>query len=929
MKVKSYLEKYINFSLISNCIVFNTLAGCKGKGNKGGKGCSGSGKDKNQSNTTGEGENELSPEEKARKKKEEEEKAKELAKDQAALDAKKQELIKVINALEPRITKLNTSEYNDLRINDIITKDQINLADTKTIADLEDKINKLNDKITENEKKLDKYEELKKKKEEEFYPRFNGLQEKMDIINSLNGCAIKVNTKIITKEMIDNSKYEDIASITQKLTDLETEINTKFTEVKDDLKKKNGEIAKQKSNNSNPLHDVFKVNYKDEQIDKCTFTNLVETYNDIKLNYDLSKLSSDDAKKYVKDEFKKIENLYKFFVGLNIETDSKKLKEEYAIVKKVDFFTDITQIKFLTCALISLKNIQNKISALNKTYNENYKKRYETAISTNNKLSINFIYETTMKDPLGDGDITTTVYNYTYNNIITTPGLINIDYTVTNEKTVDELNAIETNIKNLENTVTNNEAAFKENIKNTYNFFKNTYEDISDDIKNYKLTDDTLDGMIDSIKNLYELVRTEVQKLLKKAETISSAGVGITDEFKNKLKKLKLYEDSDDTKSIDPSCMEPNKFFNSENKNGDTIKEALKNLKAEIKKCDIVEQKKKILAKIKNLVDTYKKDITVDYILNNIVISKIQDKGTKDFYFYKDESSKEYETGEFDLTSGKFSVSDVKIIFPNEITADNLEFDKMKEIIENFELLFNHNAQIFKKIKEYFSKCQIKDFVGDIDLEIILEENIFEKKEWNKHTFRDIKDIKIEEYFKNYLNIDLYCSIYSTKNHKTLVEFENLVKELPDILSHCYFRKGDKFNFCKDKNLSEYISIEMYFVLFNPDIFKLILSQFVLANYKRDFEIDKTEESVYNFNKSEFTDLYYKYILKEKGNLYMRYYCIVLKSNEIRNFANYYNYLKQIEPLLIRYRLLPKDFPDNFYFDKNNKNIYPENLIWS
>ena len=159
MKSKVRLEKYINFSLISNCIIFNTLAGCcKKNNNKGNKGCSGSGKDKDPIIINNE---QQSAEELAKKQKEEEErkqkeqKAKEeaekLAKDKAALDKKKQELINVINALEPRITKINTSEYNDLKIYDIITKNQINLADTKTIVDLEDKINKLNDKVTKNE----------------------------------------------------------------------------------------------------------------------------------------------------------------------------------------------------------------------------------------------------------------------------------------------------------------------------------------------------------------------------------------------------------------------------------------------------------------------------------------------------------------------------------------------------------------------------------------------------------------------------------------------------------------------------------------------------------------------------------------------------------------------------------------------------------
>jgi len=875
MKVKRYLEKYINFSLISNCIVFNTLAG-SGKQDGKGKKCSGSGKDKNKSNTTGEGENELSSEELAKKQKEEEErkqkekKAKEeaekLAKDKAALDTKKQELIDVIDALVPRITKLNTSGYNDLKINEIITKDQINLANAKTIVDLEDKINKLNDKITKNEETLANYEELKKKKEEDFIPKFNELYDKMIIINSLNGCNSKVNTTIITKNMIDDSKYEDIPNITQKLKNLETEINTKISEIKQDLKNKNAEIVKQKSNSSNPLHDVIKVNYKDQQIHDCIITNLVEIYNDIKLNYDLSQLTTNEAKKYVKDEFKKIENLHKFFVGLKIKTDSEYLEEEYKILNQVDSFTDITKVKFLSSALTSLKNIQNKISTLNKTYNENYKKRYETAISTNNKLSINFIYKITIKNPLGGVPITNTPYNYTHSDIITTPGLINIDCTVTNEKTVDALNAIDGNIKKLEEAVTNSEAAFKENIKNTYNFFINTYGDISDGIKNYALTDDTLDGMIDSIKNLYELVRTEVQKLLKNAETISSAGVGITDEFKNKLKKLKLYKISDDVKSINPSCMEPNNFFNSENKNGDKIKEALKNLKTEIKKCDIIEQRKKIYNRLKNKIDHYKKNF----------------ENSLSLFYYR--SVKLNKKNEYRLTEpicnnfcSTLTVSDNNITLKEKYFyyglygcgdfTNKISFDDIEKILNNFEKIFKHNSEILSQYKDYFKKNldEIKKLNYDYNSADWLSPE--DKTNLNKF-FKNFEDIDgiLNKYFDEYINFDKYL----TDSNEYLTYFFSIFDTLFKDLKNKYFKQriyfGEIFDNMKSDNIDNDQIVFFYNVFLNVEIYKIfiyLLSLPIKAAIKYE-NIEKLIEEVKKLDKgkSKDKDVYTKFLLK-------------------------------------------------------------------
>lgn len=748
--------------------------------------------------------------------------------------------------------------------------------------------------------------------------------------------------------MIDDSKYEDIANITKKLTDLENEIETKFLEIKKDLKSKFEQIENVKNRKECKIKDLLVPNYKKDDIENCNFDLLTNIYNDIRLHYFISKGQSNEIKEFIFSELKKIENVFNFFIVK--EPEQKTILEKYKEnINKLEKINDInSNVSALKISVNGLKSIENILNNLSKKYNDNYKKRLEDSIKFNNKLTIELKYVEKIDTLTGDGK-EETYYDhkiekiFSVNNTGINEEIITIDY----NKSLEQLNSIETKIKNLEDNVEKNKNEFIDEITKTFNFLKNAYEYLCD-LSAYKIDNTDVDSYKDSTNTLFEKIKTELKEALSKAKNISG-NIALEPELEALFEKFNVYSDKDKVDQIQIEYLDYKIYFNSNNQDSDKIKTNVKNLIDSLKKCDQDNLKKKILANIKNLVDTYKKDITVDYILHNIVISKDKKKGSDDFYFYKDESSKEYKTGEVDLTSGKFSVSDVKIIFPNEITADNLEFDKMKEIIENFELLFKHNAVIFTKIKEYFSKCQIKNFVDDIDLTKILNSNVFDKsvtKEcFNIDKFNKIREIDIKEYFKNYLDINLYCSNYLTHKHKTLVEFEDLVKELPDLFSECYFKKEDKFKFCKDKDSSDYIDIKMQYVIFNPDILKLILSQFVVINYKHEDGIwtDHLETCFKGFEFSEIDKFYKKYIAENKKQLLINYYYNILnikddyysknlegipnifkKEDGIIIFANCYNYLKQIEHILITYRLFPKYFPDGIYFDKDNKKITPK-----
>ena len=956
MGTKVRLEKYINFSLISNCIIFNTLAGCNGKDKKSGKGCCGSGRDKEKTITD---QSQQSAEELAKKQKEEEERkqkdkeeADRLAKDNAALNKKKQELITKLKGLKSRIEPINDSGYDDLKITDVVTEDQIKLADSKKFVELKNKVDALEQKIVANEETLAKYEELKKKKEGVFIPKFKDLEGKMNIINNLNGCTIRVDSNIITKKMIDDSKYGDMDNIAQKLTDFENEIKTKLTAVKNDLKTKNKEIETQKNNNGFLLRAVLVNEYTDKQIDDCNFSSLNKINDSIIIYYNITKLEPNKVKDYFIGEFKKMENVFNFFLNKGI--GKKKLednKDNIDSLRTINDFTKNTNV--ITSAIKSIKYIKSTLDYESSKLNEENEKKLEEIIKLNNKLTIELKYERETKDSYGQTTQEVIYYHpikkiFLVSNTEINKEIIKVDY----NKTSAELNSIENKINNLETKVNDKQKEFIDEITKTFDFLKKAYGKLCD-LRAYELKTTDVDSYKSSTSTLFDKIIGEFNTAIIKANSINESNL-LTPQLEEFFKNYNLYDDEkDNISNINPNYLVITNYFNSNNQGSNEIAKNIENLMKSLKDCDPDNLKKKILKKIKNLVNTYKKDITVDYILHNIVISKIQKDNKGDFYFYKDESSKEYETEEFDITTYKFSIATDKIILPKEINGDDiLEFDYMKEIIENFILLFNHNVEIFKKIKEYFSKCKIKDFLGNVGYEKLINKQLLNGGHYIKeedllkvNILEDLKNINIDEYFENYLDINKFISNYLNPDHKTLVNFESLVSKLPDFFSKYYHKREDNLKFYKDNNLAKYIDIRMEYVIFNPDILRVFFYQcFTYGSATSSKYCEDKFNYVEDFYKN-IINLYKNYITTSDADTYFYNFFKVFSTEPLEAitrsssgikpdekfmkdgviiFANGYNFFLKTELYFIKYGVLCKELPDYFYFNKNNKTINVE-----
>ena len=210
MCLKNYFGKYINFSLISNCVVFNTLAGCNKK--KGGKGCSSSGKDKkdptiinNEQGTSGDENNKLQDdEEKKKRKREEQEKADKLVKENTeklALENKKDGLKMELKKLKEALDSLNGVENKFFEINVFkidSTENEIKNCDKNTIGSIEQKLN--TDKTNFDNKLQNQIGVLKDK-----YRKFKNQDEK-NIFN------VKPIEEIIKKDKLDVNEFISLNS---------------------------------------------------------------------------------------------------------------------------------------------------------------------------------------------------------------------------------------------------------------------------------------------------------------------------------------------------------------------------------------------------------------------------------------------------------------------------------------------------------------------------------------------------------------------------------------------------------------------------------------------------------------------------------------------------------------------------------------------
>ena len=163
-------KKYINFSIFSNIIIFNSLAGCNKK--KGWEGCCGCGKNKDNKEITGDDDNKENDDDKKKKeeednKKEEEDKKKEeqLKQQQAELENKKNYIKSLLKEVIDSNNELPEKDRIEIKIKE---KDIDDCKDIKSLNNIFKELNGIKtqifNKATEVKKELAKQILLNKSK---------------------------------------------------------------------------------------------------------------------------------------------------------------------------------------------------------------------------------------------------------------------------------------------------------------------------------------------------------------------------------------------------------------------------------------------------------------------------------------------------------------------------------------------------------------------------------------------------------------------------------------------------------------------------------------------------------------------------------------------------------------------------------------------
>jgi len=359
MKIKCKIEKYINFSLISNCIIFNTLAG-SGKSkeqNKTGssKGCCGSGKDKKTTIT-----NQVSSQEEIDKRKTDEEEKKrkqeELEKEQQKLE-EQEELRKNIDILKNKFydlksnyDKLDKSKKHYFKIDCFIiniTEEEITGSTNENIHNLKKKLNiEVNNfkNTLEAQFKIlkDKFEELEKKDKSDADYKFN---------TSFIGNILQNDVTVDSFINLDNNLYLYETALTGDLDKFKNSVKDTFTT----------EGIKNLFTLANKIESSFNIDL--EAKIKCL--DALDSFKKVQnLQNEINKSLEDcnDIIKYKKKELDdEIENANNAAVKINDTLFLTKLKIE---LEKISVIYQLTNVKEYEKITKDLNDLKTKIAEI-------------------------------------------------------------------------------------------------------------------------------------------------------------------------------------------------------------------------------------------------------------------------------------------------------------------------------------------------------------------------------------------------------------------------------------------------------------------------------------------------------------------------------------------------------------------------------------
>ena len=360
MKSSGKFEKYIVFSIFSNIVTFNTLAG---SGKKNGKGCCGSNKDKktsvdNQNDTDNNNKDNNDPkseeqnEEEKKKKKEELEKEKQNLNEQEKL-RQNIETIKIkFNELKNNYDKLKSSNKNYFKIDSFsitITETDIKGITKENINNIETKLNSEVDNF--NKALKDQFDVLNKKFEDLKNNNNSSGGDKYDTSDIENTLKNKENITVDSFISLDTNLKVYESALTGSLDTFKSTVISSFDKEEN---KKLFELA-------NKIQNTFNNDLEAK-------INSLSRLNSFKEIQDLQKQLSENLKKcneIINNEKEKLKN---DITTANINASNinnklllNKLGIELKVIEVIDKLTNVTEYETITK---NLTDLQTKIAAI-------------------------------------------------------------------------------------------------------------------------------------------------------------------------------------------------------------------------------------------------------------------------------------------------------------------------------------------------------------------------------------------------------------------------------------------------------------------------------------------------------------------------------------------------------------------------------------
>ena len=682
----------------------------------------------------------------------------------------------------------------------------------------------------------------------------------MDIINSLVDNNQKVDEKIINIGNINDSKYEDIVTIRQKLIDFKTEISSKFTQLLQNIKDRIEEIDKKIAADTTANKLLIKENpIKVANLDGIKLDNLliikdklIEIYQKVQNTERVIELKPKEAKEYLLKKLETMRYAASVFKCIDLYNDTQTNINDIPE-------TNLTEEQKASLVLF-IKNIAIVQTAIEKglaMYNKNNKD-----VLTDIKNNVQYL--NLVGDNEGDYKfVSEKFFDIKFAFDINDADYKDLDVTFTEE----QKNERDEFIKNLKENYDSKVKDFKEEIKKKLDLLKDIYSQANYELCNEKEISDAI-NFVDKkdvtckqcgdklkliVKNIYDKI-TSITGNIANAKQSESIGADLKNALKDKFGIVVELSDY----VFQPFSGLASSFY---------LKEYEKEKKYN-------ELKGKIVKLFKDYKDAscYQSEYCEKCFecIKNILSENFQI-SSDDFAKFKYELEyKEKKESEKYLKIDKSKLKEYKVYEEIDVNAENLDYEKFElqeGVYYSLIIKYLEKSDIrgdFKKIPAYKKSNDINRLSRIINfIEKIYKHNI---TVLNNHVkkmvpileyIKDLNERKLVEYNINdeYGYINVVSSEYSINdfiNNKICEKYESIFKCVESFDFFCY-NKSLEID-CMLNSEKKYIKSE-----------KLFFNNFAFFKQCLDF--------------------YYKY-LKNIKNIYSKNTYVIKDNEELENYLN-------------------------------------------